>query len=193
MEAVLLGLQLKQRFFASIFRKGILMSANKEAVHALPNPLPAACFITNSEKERLFILRRHAKKHLAQVKKGLHDISADPYLMLLQLNESAVYILKYFILANCGLEIRENLKRTFNFSNNISDALLKVFPCDTTEEELLFHMMDLSFIDEGFCPGSEVIRILCKRITKMLAISEGISKIKIAELLPAENEKCLKI
>lgn len=192
-EAVLLGLQLKQRFFASIFRKGILVYANKEALHALPNPLPASCFITNSEKERLFMLKRHAQKYLTEVKRGLDKISADPYLMLLQLNESAVYILKYFILANCGLEIREDLRRTFNFSNNISDALVKVFPCNTIEEKLLFHMMDLSFIDEGFCPGSEVIRILCKRITRMLTISERISKIKMADLLPAENEKYLKI
>ncbi|HEY0174811.1 MAG TPA: hypothetical protein VGC08_00445 [Pedobacter sp.] len=185
MKDVVYGLQHKSRFFACIFRNGILLYGNKNALNMLPHPLPPACFTNNSEKERLQVLLQHAQQCIRRVDQNLQSEYDDPQLNIILLNESAVYAARYFILACWGIEPDGDLRTLLDFSANISNALTEVFPRSSMEELILFHVIGLSFIDEGFCPGPLMIRSLFKRITSMISVSQSCVQRKMAQLLPA--------
>jgi hypothetical protein len=181
MRDVLQNLRYKSRFFAAVFRKGILLHANKEALKLLPSPLPGTGLISKYEKRHLAITLQYAQECLD---KARHDSSsgADPLLVMLLLNESAVYAARYFVGAYCGMELRGDFKKVLNFSVTIDPALAAVFPRNTREEELLFHIINLTFIDEGFFPGPAVLDILFKRISRLIAVCQKYSQKKLAEL-----------
>jgi hypothetical protein len=63
--------------------------------------------------------------------------------------------------------------------------LKMIFPCNTMEEVILFHIINLDLIDEGFCLRDTIIRTLFKRVSKMIAASQSCAQRKIAQLLPA--------
>lgn len=186
MDTVLSALQRKNRFFSGIFRNGILLHGNKEVIKTLPHPLPPVCFTTHREKEGLYQLFKHAQQCLRKVELDLENGSDDPQLSLIFLNEACVYITRYYIAAHWGIEMQGDLKKLLNFTANISNVLAAFFPCNTIEEAILFHVINLSFIDEGFCPGPVIIQTLFKRISKMLAVSQSGVQKKITQLLPAE-------
>jgi len=187
MREVLTDLERKNRFFASIFRHGILLHANKDALKLIPDRLPSVCFMSKQEKAHLFKLMKHAQQCLTRAEEELKENNADPYLSLLLLNESAIYAVRHFIVAHCGIEIRGELKDTLNFSVNINQQLTDIFPCSTIEEKLLFQIISLSFITEGYRPGPEILPILVNRIGKMISVSQSSSDRKTADLLPVEN------
>lgn len=182
MADVLLNLEYKNRFFSAIFRKGILLHANKDALKLIPHPLPPLSSITIHETKRLATFLQYAQECLDRVERDLDSGENDPFLMMLLLNESAVYAGKYFIGAYCGIEMQGEFKKIINFSANINAALTEIFPRNTAEEQLLFHVINLTFIEEGFSAGSAIIRILCKRVAKLIAVSQAYSQKKIAEL-----------
>jgi|GEM_PF-2975031 len=183
---VLLALQNKNRFFSGIFRSGILLYGDKDAMKMLPHPLPPVCFVNRSEKEGLKSLLQHAQQCLAKVEQGLQDGYYDPQLNIILLNESCVYITRYYIAAYWGIEMHGDLKKLLNFTLNINSVLADLFPCNTMEESILFHVINLSFIDEGFCPGPVILETLTKRVGKMIAVSQGGAQKKIAQLLTAD-------
>lgn len=188
MQQVLNDLADKKRFFSSILRRGILLYAGKDALKALPHPLPPSCFISKKEKGSLVALIRQAQQYLGRVEESLNVGAADQRLMVLLLHESAVAAARCFISAHYGMEMQGTLKKMLDFTVNIDTALAEIFPCDTIEEKILFQVISLSFIDEGYCPGTAIIGILFKRITKMIVVSQSCSQRKVAALLSAENE-----
>jgi hypothetical protein len=185
MQEVILNLQNKSRFFSSIFRKGILLHGRKNVMNLLPDPLPALCFTNDNEQQRLSSLLQQAQQCLLKVEKNLKNGYDDPQLNIIHLNQSAVYSIRYFIAAYCGAEVQGNLKELLEFTVNITGELKMIFPCNTMEEVILFHIINLDLIDEGFCLGDTIIRTLFKRVSKMIAASQSCAQRKIAQLLPA--------
>lgn len=184
MRDVLLNLKHKSRFFSGIFRSGILLHGDKNALAMIPHPLPPVCFAGNAEKTELLTLLQQAQQCLKKVERNLDDGQDDPQLNILLLNASAVYALRYFISAYLGMDIRGGLRKLLTLSVNVSNELAAVFPGSTMEEKILFHVINLSFIDEGFCPGPTVVQTLFKRVSNMVAISQGMVHRKLAQLLP---------
>lgn len=185
MHDVLLNLKNKSRFFSGIFRSGILLYGDKNALAMIPHPLPPVCFAGNQEKAGLLNLLQHAQQCLRQVERNLNDGHDDPQLNIILLNASAVYALRYFIAAYLGMDIRGGLRKLLGLSVNVNNELNAVFPGSTVEEKILFHVINLSFIDEGFCPGPMVVQTLFKRVSNMIAISQGMVHRKLSQLLPA--------
>lgn len=185
MADVLLNLTNRSRFFSAIFRRGIVLYANKDALKMLPSPLPPVSVIGRYEKQRLATFLHYAEECLDNVERDLSACSNDPFLMMLSLNASAIYAGRYFIGAYCGIELQGEFKKIINFSANINTALTDIFPRNTKEEQLLFHVINLTFIDEGFSPGIAMIKVLCKRVARLIAVSKSYSQKKIAELQPA--------
>ena len=182
MADVLLNLNYKSRFFSAIFKRGILLHAHKDALKRIPHPLPPVNSIGIYEKTRLDTFLQFAQECLSRVERDLNERENDPLLMMLLLNESAVYAGKYFIGAHCGIELKGAFKKIINFSATINSALTDIFPRNTPEEQLLFHVINLTFIEEGFCPGSAIINVLSKRIAELIAVSQIHTQKKIAEL-----------
>jgi len=182
MADVLVNLKHKNRFFSAIFRKGILLYANKDALKLIPHPLPVLNSIGIHEKQRLATFLQYAQECLDKVERDLSSGSSDLFLIMLLLNESAVYAGKYFIGAHCGIELQGDFKKIISFSANINTALTAIFPRNTPEEQLLFHIINLTFIEEGFFPGSALIEVLYKRIVSLIAVSQSHSQKKMAEL-----------
>lgn len=185
MHDVLLNLKHKSRFFSGIFRSGILLYGDKNALAMIPHPLPPVCFAGNPEKAELLTLLQQAQQCLGKVERNLDNGHDDPQLNILLLNASAVYALRYFIAAYLGIDIRGGLRKLLSLSVNISNELNAVFPRSTMEEKILFHVINLSFIDEGFCPGPMVVQTLFKRVANMVAVSQGMVHRKLTQLLPA--------
>lgn len=183
MKEVLKDFEFNNRFFSTVFRKGILLYAEKNALNCIPHPLPPAGLISKKTEIRLAVMIRHARQCLVKAGEGLDDCSSDPLLVMLLLNESAVYTARYFIAANCDIEINGGLDKLLDFSLNINNALTDILPRNTVEEKILFHVLNLSFIEQGFYPDAEVIHILFKRMCKMMAISQVHAQRKIAELV----------
>jgi len=182
MRDVLLNLEQRNRFFAAIFRKGIMLHANKDAIKMLPNPLPASNSIDISENQRLAIFLKYAKECLNKAECDLNSVNNDPFMLMLLLNASAVYAGRYFIGAHCGIELKGDYKKIIDFSATLNTALTELFPRNTREEQLLFYVINLTFIDEGFFPGQAIIEILCKRISSMITVCQSLSQKRIAEL-----------
>jgi len=185
MRDVLLSLQNESRFFSSIFRNGILLYGNKNALGLLPAPLPPVCFTSDREKQALHSLLQHARQCLLRVERNLKDGYNDPQLNIIYLNESAVFSIRYFIAAYWGIEMHAGLKELLKFTVNITDDLNEVFPCNTMEEVIMFHVINLDLIDEGFCAGDVMIRTLFKRVSALFSLSQSCAQRKIAQLLPA--------
>ncbi|SEA81673.1 hypothetical protein [Pedobacter hartonius] len=185
MQDVLLNLKNESRFFSSIFRNGILLHGNKNALRLLPAPLPPVCFTSDYEKQALHTLLQYSQQCLLRVEKNLKDGYDDPQLNLILLNESAVFSIRYFIAAYWGTEIQAGLNDLLKFSTNITDDLNGLFPCNTMEELIMFHVINLDLIDEGFCAGDALIRTLFKRVSRLVALSKSCAQRKIAQLLPA--------
>jgi hypothetical protein len=185
MQEVLSGLQQKNKFFSGIFRKGILLHGNKNAVRLLPHPLPPVCFINADEKQELCILLQRAQQSLLKVERNLKTGCDDSHVNILLLNESAIFSLKYYIAAHWGITMEGKFKDLLRFTFNITGKLNQIFPCNTMEELILFHIINLSLIDEGFCPGDATVRTLFKRVSEMIAFSQSCVQRKIAQLLPA--------
>jgi len=185
MKDVLLALQNKSRFFSGIFRNGILLYGTKEVIKVLPHPLPSVCFTTMDEKKSLSSLLKHAQQCLKKVESNLESEYSDPYLSIIYLNESCIYIARYYILAYWGLEMDGELKVLLNFTANANNTLIDLFPCNTIEESILYHVINLSFIDEGFYPGPLIIQTLFKRVSQMLAVSQNGAQKKVSQLLIA--------
>lgn len=183
MKDVLINLEHQNRFFSSIFRSGILLYGDKSSLKLLPHPLPPVCFTNDREKELLYKLLQHAQKCAAEVEHHLKHGSDNPQLSLILLNEAAACAVRYFMVAYWGIDIHGDLKQLLSFSENINPALKNVFPNNTAEEVLLFHLINLSFIDQGFCPGAFTIQTLFKRVLKMIAIGQHAAQKKIAQLL----------
>jgi len=182
-EEVLANLRQGSRFFANILRKGILLHGDNNLLQQLPHPLPPVCFTSSEEKLKMQYLLKQAQGCLNKMDKKSFDGQYDTYMDILLLNEAAVNAIKYFFLAYCGVEIGGDLKRLLGLSVNISNKLNEVFPRTTVDEMILFHVINLDFIDEGFCPGPEVIRALRKRVEKLIAVSQRLGQSKIARLL----------
>jgi hypothetical protein len=181
MADVLRNLEQNNRFFSLIFRKGIVLHASKEVLNMLPDPLPAVNSIAALEKQRLDSLLQQARVCLNKAELALGSGTGDPGLITLLLNESAVFAARYFIAVYCGIELQGEFKKILNFSANISASLTAVFPRNTPEEQLLFHVINLTFIDEGFFPGMAILSILCKRVARLLAVSKSAAQQKLAE------------
>lgn len=185
MQEVLQGLQNKSRFFSGIFRKGILLYGNKNAMHTLPSPLPAICFTTYHEKQQLSFLLRHAQEQLLKAERNLKNRMSDIHSNIALLHESAVFSLRYFIAAHWGSDIQGDFKDLLKCTANTGGEFSHVFPCNTTEEVVLLDVMNLSLLDEGFCAGDHMVLTLFKRASKILAVSQRCVQRKIAQLLPA--------
>lgn len=181
---VLLNLQHKNRFFSTVLRGGILMHGNKDTLQLLPSSLSVPAFNTDREKLVLKRLLQQAQYSIGLAVQNLQNDRYDPQLNLLLLNEGATYCLRYFMAAHWGIEINGNFKQLLSFSGNVSTLLKDLFPNNTMEETVLFHVINGSFIDEGFCPGPGMIQTLLKRVTKMLAVSHSAVQRKMAQLLP---------
>ena len=153
----------------------------------LPHPLPSVHFITSQEKKGLSILLKHAQLYLKKVELNLDGECDDPHLSIIFLNESCVSILRYYIAAYCGFEMDGDLRTLLSFTKNINNTLIDQFPCNTMEEVILYHVINLSFIDEGFCPGPAILQILFKRVSKMLTVIQSSAQKKISTLLIAER------
>jgi len=182
-EEVLTNLRQGNRFFSSILRKGIVLHGNRDLLNKFPQPLPPVCFTSTEEKLKMQNLLKHAQACMNKLEKNAFDGYYDIYVDIMLLNEAAIYAIKYFLLAYCGLEISGNLKRLLSLSVNISNELNEVLPRNTIDEMILFHVVNLDFIDEGFCPGPELIRALRKRIEKLIAVSQRLGQSRIARLL----------
>lgn len=182
MADVLLNLKYKSRFFSAIFKKGILLHVNKDALQLIPQHLPPLSSIGLYEKARLATFLQYAQECMERVGRDLDAAENDPLLIMLLLNESAVYAGKYFIGVHCGIELQGAFKKIINFSATINTALTDIFPRNTPEEQLLFHVINLTFIEEGFCPGPAIIEILYQRIAKLIAVSQAHTQKKMAEL-----------
>lgn len=142
MNKVLSALQNKSRFFSGIFRNGILLHGNKDAVKMLPHPLPSVHFTTSHEKKGLSALLQHAQLYLKKVELNLAGGCDDPHLSIIFLNESCVSVLRYYIAAYCGFKMDGDLRMLLSFTKNINNTLIDQFPCNTMEEVILYHVIN---------------------------------------------------
>lgn len=183
MKDVLLNLNARNRFFASVFRKGILLYGNKNALKLLPSPLPAVCFTNRSERENIAALSRQAQRYLNEAKRQLKEEKPELQLVMYLLNKSAVSGVKQFILAHLGIDMEGELRTLLNLSLNINNELTAIFPANTIEEALLFNTLNLSMKEERFILQPSLVKVILERVAKLIAVSEACSQRKISTLL----------
>lgn len=180
LQEVLQGLQNRSRFFSAIFKKGILLYGNKNIMQNLPGHTPAVCPANDQEKQHLSILLRQAQGQLLKAERNLNGCISDLRSIIALLHESAVFSLRYFIVAHWGSDIHGDFKDLLKCTVNTGGEFSRIFPCDTTEEVVLMDIMNLSLLDEGYCPGNHTILTLVKRASKILSVSQRCVQRKIA-------------
>lgn len=182
---VLSGLKNGNRFFSCIFRKGVLLYGNKNAMPEFPGNIPSSGVMTYHERQQLSFLLQQARQSLfaaeLNLKTGMDDIQS----AIGSLHECVIFSLRYFIGACWGTELRGDLRDLLTCTSGTDKALARIFPCNTTEEAVLFDVLNLSLIDQGFSPGDRMVQTLFKRASGILAISRRAARRKMAELLPS--------
>jgi len=179
---VISGLKDRNRFFLTVFKKGILLSGSNELLKLLPDSLSVPSLITVKEKRELGCLAAFAQRSIEAVKLNLLDDYLNPRECLINLNAAAVSVLRYYIAGICGIGACEDFKSLLEFSTGINDKLKRFFPANTPEEIIFMEIMNLSFIDEGFCPDASIIRTLCKRVATMITVSQSVVEQKFSAL-----------
>jgi hypothetical protein len=172
MQEVLSGFRKGSRFFAGIFKKGIVLHGNSNVIQVLTGHFPPAGYFAGEEKQLLSSLLQQAQQQLLRAERSLKAGLSDTHTAIAGLHESVIFSLRYFIAAYWGTDLKGDCRTLLKCTANTNIEFSRVFPCNTTEETILLDLINLSLIDKGFCPGEQMLRTLSKRASAILALSQ---------------------
>jgi hypothetical protein len=173
MQEVLQGLKTGSRFFYLLFKKGILLHGNQHLIHTLTAHFPQASIFNHQEKQKLSSMLQQAQQHLIKAERYLKAGFSSTHSTIASLHDAVVFSLRYYINAEWGTDLKTDCRTLLKFTANTSTEFSRVFPSNTKEETLLLDLINLSLIDEGFCPWEQLLMTLFKRASKILALSQS--------------------
>lgn len=178
-------LEQKNRFFASIFRKGIILYGKPVMQTTFPQPLPSLVPDRVAEQKEMVTLMKTAKENLQTVKNSLLDECPDPISCLCLLNESATCSIRYLAVASCGVDVIGGFEDLLDFSENITFEISNVFPRNTVDEVIMADLLSLRLMDQGFSVSHERLQAIYQRTAKLNRTTKGFVLRKIWSALPA--------
>lgn len=157
--------RMKDRYFLkTICRNGIVLYGEPRKLFA--DQELSGQTVKMPETDHLQFLHT-GRKQLREAGKILEKGPADLQYCLLLLNSAAFQAMKQLICTHWGYLPEGNLHTLAGYAATISPLPAALFPCSTIEEKLLYNLLLLNYIDEGFCPAAPLLQVLHQRVSKL--------------------------
>jgi predicted nucleotidyltransferase/HEPN domain-containing protein len=171
-----------QYFFTDIVKEGILL------YDVDGQPFAEAKELSKEERKKIAeedfsTWFTSAKNFHKSAIHAVNVLNADKEAVFL-LHQSAERLLNTIILVFTGYKQKtHNLDKLRGFAKGFSKELYEVFPCNTTEEEWLFSLLQRGYIDARYNKDYHItqqeLALLIERVGRMIRITEQVCSAKI--------------